>query len=95
MAEPGTTVGAGICPECGRDRAWREPHKPGCSYRQERRARQMEVRQANRDATTRRVYVLPSVVVAKIIDYQVEHSLPSEVAAVRELLDRALIVKGY
>lgn len=43
----------------------------------------------------RRVYVLPSDTVVEILDYQAERGLPSEVAAVRELLDRALTLKGH
>lgn len=88
-------TGAGICPECGRDHASREPHKPGCSYRQSRRDIQKAIRAKTRVETTRRVYVLTAAMVAEILDYQADRGLPSEVAAVRELLDRALFVKGY
>lgn len=43
-----------------------------------------------RDAPQRRVYVLPSELVERITAFQNEKRLPSEVEAVRRLLDEAL-----
>lgn len=40
--------------------------------------------------TEHRVYVLPRELIARVLDYQLERLLPSEVAAVRELLEAAL-----
>lgn len=42
----------------------------------------------------RRVYLLPRELVARILDYQLDKLLPSEVAAVRELLETGLEAKG-
>ena len=46
-------------------------------------------------AVERRVYVLPCVLVGRVLDYQLAKLLPSEVAAVRELLEIALDAKGF
>jgi Arc/MetJ-type ribon-helix-helix transcriptional regulator len=43
-----------------------------------------------RDATQRRVYVLPTELVDRIVQYQNDMKFPSEVEAVRRLLDDAL-----
>ena len=40
--------------------------------------------------TDRRGYVLPRDLIARVLDYQLEKLLPSEVAAVRELLEMGL-----
>ena len=44
-----------------------------------------------RDKGQRRVYVLPSELVERIVAFQVEKNYPSEVEAVRKLLDEALL----
>lgn len=41
----------------------------------------------------RRVYVLPAEMVARVLRYQADRGLPSEVAAVRELLAEGLRLK--
>lgn len=43
-----------------------------------------------RETTQRRVYVLPSELVERIVEFQSDKNLPSEVEAVRRLLDEAL-----
>ena len=43
-----------------------------------------------KEPTQRRVYVLPSELVDRIVEFQTEKGLPSEVEAVRRLLDEAL-----
>lgn len=43
-----------------------------------------------KDSTQRRVYVLPAELVERVIQYQSDMKLPSEVEAVRRLLDDAL-----
>jgi hypothetical protein len=48
------------------------------------------IRSEHKAKTKRRIYELPERLVAGIISYQAERRLPSEVAAVRELLDSAL-----
>lgn len=45
--------------------------------------------------TVRRVYVLPRELVKRIHDFGYNHGHPSEVAAVRDLLESALKAKGY
>lgn len=45
--------------------------------------------------TERRVYVLPRELIGRLLDYQLEKLLPSEVATVRELLDDALGERGF
>ena len=62
---------------------------------QSRQEIQKAIRAKARVEMSRRVYVLPSDIVVEILDYQAERGLPSEVAAVRELLDRALTLKGH
>jgi len=42
------------------------------------------------EATQRRVYVLPTELVNRIVEFQNEKKLPSEVEAARRLLDEAL-----
>lgn len=46
-----------------------------------------------RPDVARRVYVLPAEMVARVLRYQADRSLPSEVAAVRELLAEGLRLK--
>lgn len=50
---------------------------------------------AQAKSVERRVYVLPRELVGRVLDYQLENLLPSEVSAVRELLERGLEVKGF
>lgn len=38
MNEPRDQSTSGVCPECGRDRGNREPHRPSCSQNNERDA---------------------------------------------------------
>lgn len=44
-----------------------------------------------KEATHRRVYVLPQELVDRIVEFQKEKGYPSEVEAVRKLLDEALL----
>lgn len=44
-----------------------------------------------KETSIRRVYVLPSELVARIVEFQEEKNYPSEVEAVRKLLDEALL----
>lgn len=44
-----------------------------------------------KEATHRRVYVLPQELVDRIVEFQNEKGYPSEVEAVRKLLDEALL----
>lgn len=44
----------------------------------------------NRDETVRRIYVLSRSLVARIKRHQAEHGYPSEVEAVRAILEEAL-----
>lgn len=44
-----------------------------------------------KESSIRRVYVLPSELVARIVEFQEEKNYPSEVEAVRKLLDEALL----
>jgi len=44
-----------------------------------------------KEASIRRVYVLPSELVARIVEFQEEKNYSSEVEAVRKLLDEALL----
>ena len=49
-----------------------------------------EIRAEQKANIIRRVYELPRSLHSRIIGYQAERRLPSEAAAVRELLERAL-----
>ena len=49
-----------------------------------------EIRAEHRSNSSRRVYELPKELMDRIRRYQADRRLPSEVAAVRELLDYAL-----
>lgn len=48
-------------------------------------------REQTRDKAQRRVYVLPAELVERIVAFQQEKNYPSEVEAVRKLLDEALL----
>ncbi|CAH2606258.1 conserved protein of unknown function (plasmid) [Rhodovastum atsumiense] len=52
-------------------------------------------KEARRQSTERRVYNLPSATVAGVLGHQLRQDLPSETAAVRELLDAALSSRGF
>ncbi len=43
----------------------------------------------------RRVYVLPKELVSRVLNHQMKMLLPTEVAAARDLLDRALTKEGF
>ncbi|RAK27086.1 hypothetical protein C7374_11180 [Falsochrobactrum ovis] len=47
----------------------------------------------DKEATLRRVYVLPQELVDRIVQFQKEKGYPSEVEAVRKLLDEALLYR--
>jgi hypothetical protein len=63
--------------------------------RDDARTRNAKVREAIRTDGLRRVYVLPCATVDRIAAYQVQHLLPSEAAAFRELLDLGLTKAGH
>lgn len=65
----------------------------GDALTEKRRAIREAVGSANADSK-RRVYLLPTDVISRVLDYQLEQRLPSEVAAVRELIDIGLKVKN-
>ncbi len=47
----------------------------------------------DKPAMERRVYLLPAGMISKILDHQVKRGLPSEAAAVRDLLASALALE--
>jgi hypothetical protein len=60
-----------------------------------RREREKRIRTKIREPMARRVYVLPSRIIDGILDYQETELLPTEVAAVRALLDIGLKGRGF
>ena len=52
-------------------------------------------REAKDKPVTRRIYHIPVETLADVLRFQADHRLPTEVAAVRELLNLALTAKGY
>ena len=59
------------------------------------KARIAETKQARRQNMVRRVYELPAALEESILRYQEAELIPSEVEAVRQLLDVALKAKGF
>ena len=62
--------------------------------RTDRRQVSKAIRAQLRVGAERRVYVLPKSLMNAVAAYQAKHMLPSEVAAVRVLLDRGLTLEG-
>lgn len=61
-----------------------------------RRERQKRIRAAIKAQTTvRKVWLLPAEMIERVLRYQEEKLLPSEVAAARELLNIGLKAKGF
>lgn len=54
-----------------------------------------EAAEAEQRNSERRVYVLPIELLDRVLDYQLAHLLPSEVSAVRLLLEQALDAEGF
>lgn len=64
--------------------------------RAERLERQKRIRAKIKAQTfVRKVWLLPGEMTSRIVDYQEERLLPSEVDAARELLNSALIERGF